>query len=151
MPGLEMSLAEFGQWCGRKAEDLRRIDLRPAWDEVTLLLASATRLNIEGAHTPEGTAWLPFKRKPGRKRGGASAKLLRDKGLLMGSYTAGAQYHVDQRTADTLAWGSDLDRAAWHQDGTKTIPAREQAGWTPQLTQNAAEIVLDKLRDAYLA
>lgn len=145
--GRELSLDSLAGWADAAARGLTHIDLRPAWRDVSILLVSDTREHFDAAAGPDGVAWAPFKRVPSRKRGGASAKLLRDTGLLMGSYVAGAG-HVELATATSLVWGSNVDRAAWHHYGTRTVPARPQIGFTDALLARIDLLLLDRLAAA---
>ncbi len=138
---LEYTFVELADELTRAGADLGRLDLRPALREVELLLVSDVRRNFDEQHGPGGLVWAPFARTPSRKRGGATAKLLRDTGLLMASYTPGASGNVERVEPLSLVWGSNLDRAAWHQFGTATIPARPQAGITDELAGKAEMIV----------
>ena len=148
MPGvaLEIDLAQLPGLLARQAAGLARPDLRPAWRRVSLLLSAAAKETFAGAMAPDGAPWQPFRRTPPRRRGGASAKLLRDTGLLMASYTAGAGGHVEDATPTSLIWGSNLDRAGWHHFGTsRGIPARSQIGLNSKLLEKIDLVVGDWL------
>jgi phage gpG-like protein len=141
---LEVTPDQLARWCGMAAADLGRLDLTPAWRDVSLLLVAAARNNFDQGRSPSGVPWLPLKR-PSRRRGGPGSKPLRDTGLLMASYTAQGSGHVEERTPQRLTWGSNVDRAGWHHFGTATIPAREQIGVTQELADKVAMVVADRV------
>lgn len=138
---LQVDLYEFAKWC--EGIGFKGIALDKPLREISLLLTSATRQNFERQTSPEGVPWVPFKRTPSARRGGRSAKLLRDTGLLMSSYAPGGAGHVESLTLGLLVWGSNLARADWHQFGTRTIPARPHAGITAELMDKIEMILSD--------
>src|SRR5262249_11481184 len=92
---------------------------------------------------PWGQPWKKLK-WPSKKRGGASAKPLRDKGLLAASYSARGANHTEEYGPASLVWGSADQRAGWHQEGANGgIPARVQRAVSPQLEQRIERLVED--------
>lgn len=142
-----LDLSQFAAYLQRVGKD--RLSLEKPFRQIALLLASATRQNFDRAASPDGTPWAPFKRTPSAKRGGPAAKLLRDTGLLMSSYGAGAG-HVERVSGVALEWGSNVDRAAWHQFGTRAIPARPHVGVTPELLQKVDFVITQFLGNSLL-
>ena len=119
----------------------RRLNLQGATRPVALYLAAqAKRCFVEGK-APDGTPWAPLK-NPSKRRGGASAKPLRDTGALMASLGSG-QGNVRVGTAHGLLFGTNVSYAGFHQEGTRQIPARPFLGVTPARESRIAEIVLE--------
>ena len=123
---------EVGAWSRQFEAELTRLDWRPFFKVARLLIVADTKQHFVQATAPDGTPWLPLKRTS-KRRGGSRAKPLRDTGLLMMSVTANGQGHVEEITARQLVFGSNLDRAGWHNFGTRTIPARPFLGFSPKL------------------
>ncbi len=120
-----------------------RIDLRPAFRTVALYLNSQARRNFVNQSAPDGTPWARFKHKPSAKRGGASAKLLRDTGVLQASVTSGV---VEDVTSFSLRWGTNVPYAKFHQFGTRHLPARPFIGITPAMVQRIEQILVEYLK-----
>lgn len=75
----------------------------------------------------EGTPWAPLAPSTLRRRrpGSTGAPILQSSGALLRSLTApGAPGHVEQLEDQSLAIGSSLPYALFHQTGTRRIPAR---------------------------
>ncbi len=143
MPGVGFELT-LSVEIDRMAGVVGKLDFHEPLKQVGFMLAGYAKQSFDAQASPDGSPWAPFKRTPSRKRGGKSAKLLRDTGLLMASYQGG-NGHAEDITALSLTWGSNLDRAGWHQDGTRTIPARPQAGLTPLIAQDIGDLVSEWL------
>lgn len=122
------------------------VDYGPLLRKVAVLLRSEVLGCFDQSRSPDGVPWAPLKLSTIRRRrkGGKGAKPLRDTGILMLSATAsGAKGHVEQVTATSLVYGSNLDRAGWHQGGTKTIPPRPFVG----LSQRGLKIIEEMCAD----
>lgn len=144
---LEDIAAELGLLATSPAGDheavldaLAAIDWAPALRACSLLLASAARECFDQGRAPDGAAWLPLKR-PSKKRGGKSAKPLRDTGLLMASLQPGRPDNVTDVGAFHVGFGTNVAYARFHQEGTRTIPARPFLGWTPALERKCLLIL----------
>jgi phage gpG-like protein len=142
MASLELTLDELVRHLGNRASILANPNLGQAWPAVGLYLQSQAQLNFAGGHSPEGAAWATL-RHPSRRRGGPSAKPLRDTGILMGSMTSNGPGHVDQRTPSSLTWGTNVSYAGYHQWGTRHIPARPFLGLTGPMIERIADLVAD--------
>ncbi len=125
-----------------------KIDLRPALRQVALYLNSQARRNFVNQSAPDGTPWARFKHKPSARRGGASAKLLRDTGVLMASLTGQAGGHVEDVTAFALRWGTNVPYAKYQNFGTRHLPARPFVGLTPAMVARIEQIIVEYLRKA---
>lgn len=122
------------------ASRLPAADWTPAFRDVGIYLNGRARDCFDGSHAPDGSAWLPLK-SPSKRRGGSSAKPLRDTDVLMASMSSAGPGHVHQVAGPTLTWGSNLDRAEWHQWGTGRIPARPFLGITPAMEARIVQIL----------
>lgn len=131
---LRLNLEQFAGYARARSDKIAHLSLREPLTACRVLLVSEARDCFHGAHAPDGTPWLALK-NPSRRRGGASAKPLRDKGLLMASVTAHGQGHVEELTATSLVLGTNLDYARPQQDGARIyFPARKrQKPWVFQV------------------
>lgn len=159
MPGfglnLELTPDQLATWCDTTADDIAGLNFREPLHETELLLVGVTRSNFDRGVGPDGQPWPALKR-PSRKRGGKTAKPLRDTGILMASYQPGATNNIAELTDLHLSWGSNLDRASWHQFGAPAgqgtrIPARVQAGFNTQVVDDIHELFAEWLQDRLAA
>lgn len=86
----------------------------PAMARVADIMHGAVNKNFAAQGRP---LWVGYKYAPSQKRGGGSAKLLRDTGRLIGSIVD----HHDGQSA-TVGVGGNLAYAAIHQFGGQTKP-----------------------------
>jgi phage virion morphogenesis protein len=107
-----------------------------------LYLNSAARQRFDQGASPDGVPWAALIR-PSKRRGGASAKPLRDTGILMASLTSRATGHIEEITDTALEWGTNVSYAAFHQHGTARMVARPFLGVTPKDEERMATIILD--------
>jgi phage gpG-like protein len=147
---LELTLEQLAQHLGDRATVLANPNLGQTWPAVGLYLQSQAQLNFVGGHDPDGGVWAPL-RHPSRRRGGPSAKPLRDTDVLMGSMVSNGPGHVDQRTPSSLVWGTSVSYGIFHQQGTRHIPARPFLGLTSQMIDRIAQIVADVAEKQILA
>ncbi len=96
------------------------IDLSRPLAVTAQLLVSDAKQCFATATDPNGGSWPPLKR-PSKRRGGASAKPLRDTDRLMASITGQVQ-------GNTASVGTNVSYAPFHQFGTKYIPPRRFLG-----------------------
>src|SRR5262245_26052808 len=120
------------------------LDYQPSLKLVAVYLAAQARRSFDEGRGPDGRPWRPLK-KPSKRRGGASAKPLRDTGLLMASLSARGAQHVEEYQPAALEFGTAVRYGRYHQDGTRTIPARPFLGTTPAMDERIGEIVADQL------
>lgn len=137
-----VTLDQLGRYFAGLDGELRKLDFTPAWKIVRVLVSSETKLNFARGQTPDGTPWAPLKR-PSKRRGGKSAKPLRDKGLLMASVSGAGAGHVEETSKTAFVFGTNLDYADFHQSGTRRIPRREFLGLTPKMIERIAGMVAD--------
>lgn len=113
--GLELTLAELPGWGASMAKAVLEGDFAPALRDCRIVLVAETRRCFDEARSPDGIPWAPLK-NPSARRGGTSAKPLRDKGLLSGAATGGANSTTEiGRVSLTLS--VKLAYAAAHQFG----------------------------------
>jgi phage virion morphogenesis protein len=114
-------------------------DYGPLLKRVAVALRADALKNFAGSHDPDGNAWAPLKPSTlkGRRKGGKGAKPLIDTGLLRNSVTTVRQGPLE------LLFGTNLPRGAYHQFGTRTIPARPFLGISPRLADLIAEMTAD--------
>ncbi len=133
-----VDLRDLPSWLYARAALVAGARLDPLLKVCRQLVIGDTKQNFVNQSDPDGTPWPARKRERKRNRGKGKSLLLRDTGLMMASATSpGAQGNVDVRTPTGLLWGSNLDRAGWHNRGTPTIPKRRFVG--------AGRRLLDKL------
>ena len=106
----QASLADQSPALARVADDFREMIAR--------------QFSSEGR--TEGTPWPPLAPSTLRRRPGkAGGPILQSTGALLRSLTApGAAGHVEQLEAQSLAIGTSLPYALFHQTGTRRMPAR---------------------------
>lgn len=103
----------------------RRVTFDRSWKAIGVLLPSEVKRFFAESRAPDGTRWKPLK-DPGKKRGGKSAKPLRNTGLLMASLTstAAGRGAVREVTRTSITVGSALSYASYHMTGTRRMPSR---------------------------
>lgn len=127
-----------------RAEDVSRV-----WPSVGQYLSREVRKQFvtEGAHF--GTPWKPL--KPAYRlwkiRNGFSRKILRRTGELLQSFT-GRPMDIERYQRQEARFGSDLDKARWHNFGTKrngkrVNPPRPILKVTPAVRREVKNIVQD--------
>ena len=132
MAGAVLTLEGLEKYLQSLGKSVLAVDWVPALRRAAVLLAAEAKLAFHYGRAPDGSAWKPLK-NPSRKRGGATAKPLRDTGLLMASLAGGGPQHAEDVSPLALVWGTRVRYAGFHQYGTKHIPARPFLGFTPAL------------------
>lgn len=96
------------------------------------------------SESPTGHKWPPLKRKrpPGHNSG---TRPLIDFGNLMLSLISDGEGHIEVITGDTATFGTRVDYARYHQDGTRLIPQREFLDVNDDQATLAAELVGEHL------
>lgn len=147
MVSIELHLDDLAMFLTRAGAGIDQINWSRAHAKMCLVLESETKRNFDRGASPDGVPWLPLKHPRARSKG--QDKPLRDTGLLMASYSAQGQHHVQESTGATLVWGSNLDYAPAHQYGAEgpggaIIPARPHVGVTDDLLEGIELIILDE-------
>jgi hypothetical protein len=135
---LRLDLGGLAQHLGGLAAKVLPDDWSPALRTLSVLLTADTRGRFQSGTGPAGAAWLPLKRPRPNSRG--ADKPLLDTGVLAASWGS-----VSDVGPTRLAWGSDLDRAAWQNFGTRTIPARVQMGFSEAFLAKSKLVLADFL------
>lgn len=144
----ELTFEELGKLFGAMGARLTGLSFERPLRTVALYLSSQARGCFDEARAPDGTPWLPLQH-PSKKRGGPTAKPLRDTGMLMASLGARAFGHVEQVSDTALVWGTNLvsekgyPYPAVHQFGGGNVPARPFLGMTPQMEATVSRILLE--------
>lgn len=148
-----LTLDKLAPWLRGKVQAVQNYNFDRVLKAAGVILESATKANFDWGRSPDRIPWAPLS-KP-RKRNqkavlagflGANAGLpLRDTGALMASLTSSGARHIEERTAHSLEWGTSVDYAAYHQLGTKTIPARPFLGLNDEVTGDLAQLLADEL------
>ncbi len=128
-----INLSHLSGWLTDKAAAMRAPDLRKLFDVVHQILVSGAKMNFVRSSAPDGTPWAPLKKE--RRRNKGKSLPLRDTGLLMASLQGGPK-HIDVRRQTGLQFGTSVDYAAFHQFGTKFIPARPFLGLNAKLIKS---------------
>jgi len=132
-----MNLDEFADYCQDLANRLGAdIDLSEPMREVEQLLVEQTRDNIENCHAPDGTPWPDLAESTIKEEGGQDRKPLQ--GML--------DYVESSSDAQGVAVGISHPSSVYHQEGTRTIPARPMVGVTDRDADKVAEIIADHIR-----
>lgn len=137
-----MTFEQLSAYLQGLGERLQSISFRRPLQTVALYLASQARRCFDESRAPDGSPWAPLV-APSARRGGASAKPLRDTGLLMASLTGQGAGHVEQISDVAILWGTNVAYGSHHQYGTRRIPARPFLGLTPSMESRISLIVTD--------
>jgi len=119
-----MSLSGLAEWLDATGRTFERADFGEPLAICAQIGKQSVLDNFANCCAPDGTPWAPLKRP--RKDG--SDIPLQDTGIMRAASTGGAGYS-EEITETELVTSNNLDRALWHQEGTKTIPARPFMGW----------------------
>jgi len=127
----------------------RASDVGPALvGPVAEILRSSFQAQFLTAGAYGGNPWEPLQPASLRRRKGASGVVLDLTGEMRSALTEpDAPGSVAELGGDgmSLLFGTDLDRAAWHQHGTRYMPARELLPdpWPPEDIDAIASVIAD--------
>jgi len=138
-------LEDLPSWLGAYADQLAHVDLTEPLTTAAFYLAQEARKCFDEQRSPDGAPWAGWKRPPSAKRGGPASKLLRNTDVLMASLAGKGQGHIESVMSASMVWGTAVGYAAYHQYGTRTIPARPFIGVTDAMLEKIDQIVLDYL------
>ena len=144
---IELDLNSLAPHLEQMGVEFEQINWQRTHAKLALVLESETKRNFDRGESPDGVPWAPLKQPRGRSKG--QDLPLRDTGLLMASYSAQGQHHVQSSDGDTLRWGSNLDYAAYHQFGVEGpngvfIPARPHVGINEETAELIDLIILEE-------
>ena len=139
-----LTLADLPDFLAGLGESLQRIDFAKPLATVGLYLASQAQQRFDEQRSPDGVPWADWARPPSEKRGGPTAKLLRDTDVLMASLTSQAHAeHIEEATSASLLWGTNLPYSSFQQEGTEDIPARPFLGINDKMRGRIGLILTD--------
>jgi phage gpG-like protein len=115
----DIALEDLPQWLARATSAVAAVNCEPLLKQCKVGLAKETKKNFDAGVGPNGEVWAPLRFREG--------KPLRDKGLLMGSVFGQGAGHIEELTATSLIWGSNLQYAAVHQFGGTITPKNGKA------------------------
>lgn len=132
-----LSLSGFGDWLNRMGQAAASIDLQPALRIAAVMCGAAIKENFVRESDPSGRPWAPLKRS--RRNSKGKDEILQDTRAMMASFGL-------LRLAKTeMDYGSNVDRALWHQHGTKKMVARPIVGVTAALAEKVAKVVAEQV------
>lgn len=119
---------------------MRARDQRPGWAKVARHLETVVdrQFDSEGRYL-NGRRWAPLSPPYAvkKKAAGFSGGILTRTGRLRRSF------RTIRVTKNRLVFGSRLDRAAWHQHGTRKMPARPITNGGRRITRDINRILSD--------
>jgi phage gpG-like protein len=119
---------------------MEEVDTRLLIAMLRQLVISETKRNFRDETDPWGHRWEPLKRP--RRNSKGNDKILQDHGVLRASVTArGARGNVERHGPQFLEWGTNIDYAPYHQDGTRKMVARKFLGVGPALRRKIDHLV----------
>ena len=137
-----LNLADLPNWLD--GIDPSKLDVPRLLRPVGIYLAAQAKRNFDLGQSPDGVPWAPLARTS-KRRGGPTAKPLRDTGILMASMAAGTG-HIEDIAGSSMTWGTNVFYAGFHQHGTGGIPARPFLGLTPAMEKRmCAQILVDAI------
>lgn len=149
----EINLDKLGAYLNGEAERLMHLDYSMPLKKCAFILSAALKEGFVHSRAPDGSSWKPLKRprrkgtknKGSRRRSSTTNQPLWDTGRLVASMGAGTD-HVEQITPDSLVFGTNVSYAAFHNFGTRTIPARPFLGISA-----AAEAQIENVLSTFIA
>lgn len=142
----DIDLAQLAAFLNRKADGIAHLDFTAPLKVCAVLIKADVKDNFQGSHTPDGTPWPPLKRpRRGKRHKGSTPKPLLDTGLLQASISASGADHIEEVTSDALVVGSSLHYAMYQDQGTRTIPSRQFAGFSDHVIDQIEDVLLDYL------
>jgi phage virion morphogenesis protein len=144
----EVGFGDLMRRLGVTADQLAKIDFRPALEVCARLIQNDTRERFRKGEDPDGKKWKPLKHPPKIPKGRSVDQPLWATGRLVASTGAGVADHVEELTPHSLVIGSSVQYAGYHQFGTKHIPARPFLGVGADLAKQLDDVVADFAVDA---
>lgn len=110
---------------------------------VDLAVGELGRAMVKG-QSPDGTPYKPLARPRPKGHNQQSGPLI-DTGAMLRSLIADGPGHIEEYKPNQVRLGTSDRKAAFHQRGTRRIPARKFVGFTSQMLDDAERIVADQL------
>lgn len=94
-------------------------NIEPVWARFGLYLSRQVARQFSSRGAFFGTPWKPLtaKYRLAKRRSGGGSRLLVQSGQLRESFV-GRPMRIEKYMGDSAEYGSDLDKAIWHQRGT---------------------------------
>ncbi len=137
----ELSLEDFARRLGTNAEALARVSFKVPLTVCAILITNDTRERFKRGVDPDGNSWKPLKKPARVPKGKGRTQPLWATGRLAASTGAGGVGHVQQVGDNALVFGTSVKYGAYHQDGTRTIPARPFLGIGDALMWQLAGVI----------
>lgn len=130
-------------------QKVQRADDSRIFSEFQQTLAIDEAEMFEGQHDSSGTSWGSL--QPSTIKGQRNNRILFDSGALMASLvTVGGPGNVSGVAPRGLLFGTEVEYAIFHQDGTPEMPARPPVGIKPEslvkLTNAIADRTVENMR-----
>lgn len=97
-----------------------------------------------GRHSPGGSSWPPLAASTIARKG-HDQPLVLTSALVNAMTNRNAPGHVGEVMSRGLTYGTDIEYAGFHQDGTSRIPQREFAGMSDETVDKLASKIADAL------
>lgn len=97
-----------------------------------------------GRHTPSGSSWPPLAASTIARKG-HDKPLILTSALVNAMTDRNAPGHVGEVQPRYMTYGTDIEYAGIHQDGTNRIPQREFAGMRDETVDKLADRIADAL------
>ena len=121
-------------------------DLRPVWNDVSMILTEMVKRHLQSQGSYSGETWVPLSpRYAAWKRAHYPGKpLMRLRDRLYKSLTTKSADHVDRRGPSFFEWGTKVPYARAHHWGwpPTNLPVRKVI---PRLTRNEGEQISDAI------
>lgn len=125
-------------------EDFKATNFAEAFDQIADVMAEKTRENFLNESSPSGRRWPELSPATVARKG--HDQILVDSTALRKSVVMrNAPGHVEQIGKDKIVYGTDVNYAVFHQEGTSRMPQREFLGVDDKNVDNMADIVADHL------
>ena len=125
-------------------QKFQHADFTDTFNQFIPQIEQEERAAFAGEKTPGGEEWQPLAPFTNKKKG--HARRLYESGALMAAMIDHAMpHHIGEITDRWMTYGTDLEYAGFHQDGTDRIPQREFAGLSEETVDRLAGRVADDL------
>ena len=130
-------------------EDFKKIEFREALDQIADVFVDTTRENFLTKSSPSGIPWLPLSPVTVARKGHDT--ILVDSTTMRKSVVLrDAPHHIERmgKSAsgeDEIVFGTDVNYAVFHQEGTSKTPQREFLGLEEKDADEIADIVADHI------
>lgn len=136
------SAAELGGILLDVDQKFQHCDYKPALNEFVGVLEREHAANWDGRHSPAGEPWAPLSEYTIQKKG-HDKPLVLSGALREAMANRNGQGHIGEVFDHGLTYGTDIEYAAFHQDGTSRIPQREFAGMSEAVLNDFVDTVAD--------